>query len=73
MDNHMEHVQEISEQVSYAIKADAGDPEVIKSKLKYQYKEKSGGDDTWKDIQDMKVLFNEHPQNKIISSESGLS
>ena len=27
----MEHVQEISEQVSYAIKADAGDPEVIKS------------------------------------------
>ena len=41
-----------------------GDPEVIKSKLKYQYKEKSGGDDTWKDIQDMKVLFNEHPQNR---------
>lgn len=31
VDNHMEHVQEISEQVSYAIKADAGDPEVIKS------------------------------------------
>ena len=31
MDNHMEHVQEISEQVSYAIKANAGDPEVIKS------------------------------------------
>lgn len=42
----------------------AGDSEVIKSKLKYQYKEKSGGDDTWKDIQDMKVLFNEHPQNR---------
>ena len=41
-----------------------GDPEVIKSKLKYQYKEKAGGDDTWKDIQDMKVLFNEHPQNR---------
>ena len=32
--------------------------------MKYQYKEKSGGDDTWKDIQDMKVLFNEHPQNR---------
>lgn len=31
VDNHMEHVQEISEQVSYAIKADVGDPEVIKS------------------------------------------
>ena len=31
VDNHMEHVQEISEQVSYAIKANAGDPEVIKS------------------------------------------
>lgn len=31
VDNHMEHVQEISEQVSYTIKADAGDPEVIKS------------------------------------------
>lgn len=31
VDNHMEHVQVISEQVSYAIKADAGDPEVIKS------------------------------------------
>lgn len=31
VDNHMEHVQEIAEQVSYAIKADAGDPEVIKS------------------------------------------
>ena len=42
-----------------------GDPEAIKSKLKYQYKEKSGGDDTWKDIQDMKVLFNEHPQNRL--------
>lgn len=31
VDNHMEHVQKISEQVSYVIKADAGDPEVIKS------------------------------------------
>ncbi len=41
-----------------------GDPEVIKSKLKYQYKEKSEGDDSWKEIQDMKVLFSEHPQNR---------
>lgn len=42
----------------------AGNPEVIKSKLKYQYKEKSGGDEAWKEIQEMKVLFNEHPQNR---------
>ena len=42
----------------------AGDSEVIKSKLKYQYKEKSEGDDAWKEIQDMKVLFNERPQNR---------
>ena len=41
-----------------------GNPEVIKSNLKYQYKEKSEGDNAWKDIQDMKVLFNEHPQNR---------
>lgn len=41
-----------------------GNPEVIKSNLKYQYKDKSGNDDSWKDIQDLKVLFDEHPQNK---------
>ncbi len=31
VDNHMERIEEISSQVSYAVQADIGDPEVIKS------------------------------------------
>lgn len=42
----------------------AGNPEIIKSQLKYQYKDKSGNDDAWKEVQNMKVLFAEYPQNK---------
>ena len=31
VDNHMERIEEIASKVSYAIKADVGDPEVIRS------------------------------------------
>lgn len=40
----------------------AGTAEILKQKLKYQYKPKDGA--AWQDITDLKVLFTEHPQNK---------
>lgn len=42
----------------------AGNSELIKQKLKYQYKNQAASDEDWQDITDLKVHFTEHPQNK---------
>lgn len=42
----------------------AGNLELIKQQLKYQYKNQAAGDEDWQDITDLKVHFTEHPQNK---------